>query len=165
MFELINYKEVLDELIELMMDHDIEMYRYQRDVYLYVEHGYGYLEIFDNVGGCNWIDDDHTTVCCMRECTESWSDTWQDEQQIADVLGCTEEHLIESVCEWMAAEYGGYYEHDDIGYNDVYVYINHHQPLLDKMMAARAELIRDLRDEYADRAEYELDEALREFAS
>lgn len=32
-------------------------------------------------------------------------------------------------------------------------------------MEVLEELIRDLRDEYADRAEYMLDEALREFAS
>lgn len=161
MFKLKNYAEVTDELIEMMMDHDIGMYRYQRDVYLYIDDdGMGRLEIFENVGGNNWIDDNHITVASMLECTESWSATWQDEQQIADALGCSEDHLIDSVCEWMAVEYGGYYEHDDISYNDVYEYINHHQPLLDKLLAARADLIRDLRSDYEERASYELWEAL-----
>lgn len=165
MKRLKNYQAVLDEIVDLMMQHDIGLYRYQRDVYLYIdEDGNGRLEIFENVGGNNWIDDDHITVCCMHECTESWSDTWQDEQQIADVLGCSEDHLIDSVCEWMAAEYGGYYEHDEISYNDVYEYINHHDPLLDKLLAARADLIRDQRAEYEERADYELQEALLDAA-
>lgn len=158
-----NYQAVLDQIVELMMQHDIECTTYQQDIYLYIDDdGNGSVDLFANVGGNSWIDDDHITVCCMKECTSSWSDEFQDTEQIADVLGVSEYTFVESVREWLEVRTGWKYEHDDIGYDDAYNYVREHPPIEEKLDDARADLIRDQREYYVDRAESELDEALAE---
>lgn len=161
MKRLKNYQAVLEEIAELMMQHDIECTTYQVDIYLYIdEDGNGSVDLFANVGGNNWIDDDHITVCCMKECTSSWSDDYQDTEQIADVLGVSKYTFVESVREWLEATTGWKYEHDEIGYDDAYNYVKEHPQINAKLDDARADLIRDQRAEYENRADYELYEAL-----
>lgn len=143
MIELRNGCDVLDAIVEAKMDHDIRCCKYQEDVYLYIDdNGTGSIEIFVNVGGNSWIDDDHITVCCMKEYLGDWTDTFETEDAIASVLDCSCEHLIESVREWLEATTGDQYEQDEIKYNDVYDYVRAHQPILDKIMDAREYVIR-----------------------
>lgn len=166
MRSLSNRYAVLDQIVELMMQHDIECTRYQQDVYLYIDDaGVGTVEIFANVGGNNWIDDDHITVCCMRECTTDWTDYYSEIDTIAYGLDCSYDHLIESVREWLEADTGDHYEEDEIEYDDVYEYIRAHEPLLEKLESVRADMIRndeDSRAWYRDIAARELDEALED---
>lgn len=161
MRKLINYTEMVGGITEMLMEHEIGCYKYQRDIYLYVdENGTGKLEIFDNIDGNSWLDDDHINVCGMSEINGDWSDVYQDVTSVADVLECSEEHLRDSVCEWIAVDTGHHYEIDEIEYNDVYQYIREHEPLRDIMMRAREDVIRDQYPEYVESAKVLLHEAL-----
>ena len=166
MRKLVNREAVLDQIVELMMQHDIEYTIDQQAVYLYIDDaGVGSVELFANIGGNNWCDDDHITVCCLRECTTDWTDYYTEIDTIAYGLDCSYTHLIESVREWIEAETGDHYEADEIGYCEVYGYIEDHEPLLEKLERVRADMIRndeESRAWYRDRAIRELDEALED---
>lgn len=164
MIELRNEEAVIDQITTAMMDHDAACCGYQEDIYLYIDDtGIGRISIFPNVGGHSWLDDDHITVCCMREYVGDWTDTFTTEDDIAYALDCSYEHLIESVREWLEVTTGDQYEQDEIGYDDVYNYVRAHQPILDKIMDAREEIIRtDCKVEYRERAVEELSDTLSE---
>lgn len=148
--EVINAADVLDAIVNAKMDHDAACCGYQEDIYLYIDDtGIGEIYIFPNVGGNSWLDDDHITVCCMSEYVGDWTDTFTTEDAIASALDCSYEHLIESVREWMEATTGDQYDQDEIKYNDVYDYVQAHQPILDKIMDAREYVIRyECKDDY-----------------
>lgn len=166
MRKLVNREDVLDQIVDLMIEHQINYTRYQQDVYLYIDDaGVGTVDIFANVGGQSWIDDDHITVCCMHARTTNWTDCYTDEESIANGLGCSYNHLIDSVREWLEVDTGDHYEADEIEYNDVYEYIKAHEPLLEKLEIERAEMTRKstaLRAYYRETAIRELDEALED---
>lgn len=166
MRKLVNREAVLDQIVDLMMDHEISYTRYQQDVYLYIDDaGVGTVEIFANLGGNNWIDDDHITVCCLHESTKNWTDYYNEVETIAYGLDCSYSHLIDSVREWLEYDTGDHYEEDEIGYCEVYGYIVDHDPLLEKLESVRADMIRndeESRAWYRGRAARELDEALED---
>lgn len=49
---------VVEEIIRMLMEHDIDHTSYQEDIYLYIhEDGTGEVTTFTNVGGNSWLDE------------------------------------------------------------------------------------------------------------
>lgn len=147
MIELKNRGEVVTAIAEAMMKHDAASTPYQEDVYLYVdENGVGRIEIFQNVGGHNWLDDDHITVSILEQCESDWTGCFTTEGDIAIGLDIKYEQLIESVREWKEVTDGLKYDADEIGYDDVYSYIKEHPPLWDRITDAYEQCVCDQKD-------------------
>ena len=163
MIELKNRVEVVTAIAEAMMEHDAASTPYQEDVYLYVdENGVGRIELFQNVGGHQWVDDDHITVSILAQCESDWTGCFTTEGDIAIGLDIKYEQLIESVREWKEAADGWQYDEDEIGYNDVYSYLKEHPPLWDRITDAYEKCVRDQQEYYIERAVNDLYDALTE---
>lgn len=69
-----NTAEILNTLTEILLEDVIELPSYQRDVYMYVDaDGIASLELYVNVGGNSWLNDDHVTLYTLRErCITMW---------------------------------------------------------------------------------------------
>lgn len=109
-----NRDEIISQLEEILKKNDIEMPQYQEDIYLYIdEDGIGTLETFTNVGGNSWLNDDHYTVHCMNQHYESYIDTFQSIEEIADAVGISVDELLEEVavsCDYEDVEDVDYYD-------------------------------------------------------
>ncbi len=163
MKELKNRQAVIDQIVCMLMEHDIDHTSYQEDIYLYIDdNGVGTVETFVNVGGNSWLDDDHITVRCMSEDYTDWTDFVPEIGSVADVLGWEVHTLRERVAAWMC-ETGWQYNASDINYQDVRQFIQAHPSLLEQIQDAEASYIReDLRSNYYEEANLYLDEALKE---
>lgn len=161
--ELKNRQTVVEEIIRMLMEHDIDHTSYQEDIYLYIhEDGTGEVTTFTNVGGNSWLDDDHITVYCMKEDLSDWTDFVPNIGDIAEVLGWSVNTLKERAAAWRC-ETGWQYDADDMDYQDIKDFLNEHTMLLDDIMDAEEEYIKhELYSDYMEKAEMLLDEALKE---
>lgn len=160
--ELKNYDELIPQIARMMLDHDKDHTSYQEDIYLYVDSdGNGSLELFQNVGGNSWLDDDHYTVCSLPERYTDWTDTFQDIDSVADALGWTVETLRERAAAWVSEKF---YTCDsaDVDFHVVNEFINAHAPLLDKMYEADVQQFEDAFFDYVNAATEILDGFLQE---
>lgn len=113
-----NGDEIISQLEEILKQNSIEMPNYQVDIYLYIdENGIGTLETFTNVGGNSWLNDDHYTVHCMGQHYESYIDTFQSIEEIADAVDIPVDDLLEEV-----VAYFDYDDIEDVDYYDVAKY-------------------------------------------
>lgn len=117
-----NRTEVVDKLADILQQFDLEHTDYQEDVYLYLdEDGNGTLTVYENPGGNSWLNDKHYTIyrkpsCCSGKINPE--EYWTTIKDFADVLGMTEESLIQEAAE--------YFEEDDldyIGFSEVVQYL------------------------------------------
>lgn len=157
-----NYDDLIPQIARMMLDHDKAHTGYQDDIYLYVDaDGNGRLKTFVNVGGNSWLDDDHYTLRCMKECYTDWTDTFQEISSIADALGWTVRTLRERAAAWRS-EHIEYTVADDVDFSDVRDYIENNQPLLDMMYAAEDQCFEDAFSDYVEAATDILDSFLQE---
>lgn len=90
--ELKNYDELIPQIACMMMMHDKANTSYQEDIYLYVDaDGNGRVELFQNVGGNSWLDDDHYTLHCLPERYASEDQCFEDD--FADYVDAATEIL------------------------------------------------------------------------
>lgn len=63
-----NREEIVEKLAEMLIDFAKARHPYQSDVYLYYDEATctASLDIFDNIGGNGWLDDDHYTIYSDR---------------------------------------------------------------------------------------------------
>lgn len=161
--KLKNYDELIPQIARMMLDHYKNHTCYQQDINLYVNaDGVGRLELFDNVGGTSWIDDDHYTLCSLPECNTDWTDTVQDLCSIADALGCTQETLLDCTAEWVSKSTGWNRYAADIEFNEVRDFINEHYRLRVKIDDVEAQRFEDAFSDYVDEATEILDGFLQE---
>lgn len=163
MKELKNRQVVVEEIIRMLMKHDMDHTCYQEDIYLYLhDDGTGEVTTFANVGGNSWLNDDHITVYKMPELHTDWSDFVPNMGDIADVLGWSLNSLKERTAAWMC-ESGWQYDAKDVNYQDVRQFLDRHPVLLDQIKDAEESYIKtELYCEYQEKAEMLLDEALKE---
>lgn len=120
-YVLKNEDEVKDQLYDFIMGDELALYRYQIDLYLYIdENGIGRITDFQNPGGNSWLDDEHWVVCKIGNHTERPIDTFQTIDEIADAIGKSEQALKQEVAEKYLGED---YTADDVDYSDVYSYV------------------------------------------
>jgi hypothetical protein len=161
--ELKNYDELIPQIARMMLDHDKAHTGYQEDIYLYVDaDGNGSVELFQNVGGNSWLDDDHYTACHLPECYTDWTDTYQEICCIADALGWTAETLRERTAAWCSETTGDYMAAEDVEFSDVREFIEDHQPLLDMIYEDESRYFEDSFSDYVDSATELLDAFLLE---
>ncbi len=160
-FKITNRDEVVEQLAEMMIQFDKDANSYQTDVYLYVdEKGKGNLDTFVNVGGNSWLNDDHYTVYTDKEHTDSYLDThYQDENDIADVIGVSLDQLHKETKEYY------HYDEKDIDddkcvptYSEIRKYVSDKEDYCDKLHSEYCSCIDELKPEYLERAEICFDE-------
>lgn len=163
MKELKNRQAIVEEIIRMMMEHDMDHTRYQEDIYLYLyDDGTGEVTTFANVGGNSWLNDDHITVYQMPELYTDWTDFVPEIGDIANVLEWDVNTLKERAAAWRC-ESGWQYDADDMDYQDIRDFLNAHPSLLDQIKDAEETYIKtELYSEYMDKAEMLLDSALEE---
>lgn len=91
-----NADQIRRDLIQILIDDAVECRNYQRDVYMYVDDDdNAVLDLFVNVGGNSWIDDDHYCLTVLREHTDQITDNFETAEELADALGMTSEDLAD----------------------------------------------------------------------
>ncbi len=160
--KLKNYDELIPQIARMILDHLKNHTRYQEDIYLYVDaDGVGTLELFQNSGGNSWIDDNHYTLCSLREDYTDWTYTFSTMGSIADVLGWTRETLLNRAAAWYS-EKGWQTDAVDIDFRMVREFIEKHQPLLDKICEADEQCLEESFPESVEVATDILDSFLQE---
>lgn len=90
--EIKNREEVEAEIVKLLSDH--ECTNYQEDIYLYIDdEGKGSVDIYMNVGGNSWLNDDHVASYPMKPDNDGKLDrllTWfEGPEGLAECVGIT----------------------------------------------------------------------------
>lgn len=103
-----NRAEIEARIAELLTAH--ECTGYQEDIYLYIDdNGAGRVELYTNVGGNSWLDDDHVAAYAMKADYDDKIDRlimWCDDAtELADLLAVTVPETDEDGDEIDAAEY------------------------------------------------------------
>lgn len=154
MFVLKNHVEIVSKLADIFYQFDVNCNKYDTDVYLYynADTQTAELETFENVGGCNWIDDAH--VCIYRDHEHVDCDMWdwiQVKSEFADLLGMSQEEL--------AAEVSDYYkdrdedEDGEFDYYDYKMYVQSNDEYVMLISEAYEDFLNDFSAEYNEKAE------------
>lgn len=156
MFVLKNRVEIVAQLAVILRQFDVDCNKYDTDVYLYynADTQTAELETFENVGGCNWIDDDH--VCIYRDHEHVEPSMWdwiQTKSEFSDLLGKSEEEL--------AAEVRDYYkdrdEDGEFDYYDYKMYVQGNDDYVLLVSEAYEDFLNDFSAEYNEKAEEIID--------
>lgn len=159
MFVLKNRVEIVAQLAVILRQFDVDCNKYDTDVYLYynADTQTAELDTFVNIGGNNWLDDDH--VCIYRDHEHFEGDMWdwiQEESVFSDLLGMTEEELAAEVKEYYKDEDRG--EDEEFDYFDYREYIQSKDDYVSIISEAYKDFLNDLSDEYNKHAEAIIDE-------
>ena len=83
MKKITNQEQIINELADFLFMFDVNLNEYQTDVYLYIDdNGVGSLNLFCNVGGNSWIDDDHYTLYSDKQHFETPFDSYTKEELV-----------------------------------------------------------------------------------
>jgi hypothetical protein len=155
-YDLKNADALRDEFVDMLMNFDKRLNEYQTDVYLYVnEDGTGELYEFTNVGGNSWLDDDHYTLYSDKQHYEDVLDWYQDEYEIAEALGKTEDELKEEAL--VALDLQDDYWIDEIGYKEVKEYVETNEEYMDILYDVYDDAIDDMWSDYEEKADAIID--------
>ena len=152
MFVLKNRVEIVAQLAGILRQFDVDCNKYDTDVYLYynADTQTAELETFENVGGCNWMGDDH--VCIYRDYEHVEPSMWdwvQTKREFSDLLGMSEEEL--------AAEVGEYYKDREeackFNYYDYKMYVQSNDKYVLLISEAYEDFLNDIFAEYNEKAE------------
>lgn len=145
--DLRNAEELRNELVEVLIRHDINRYPYQTDIYLYEdEDGSGRLVEFENVSGNSWLDDDHMLVTEIHQRYDSIYDYCEgDIGTLAAWCGVEASELINQVADWLGNEH----ETDDVilgdvTYDDCVRYVDHDEDLSGSFASSVEDWIRSV---------------------
>lgn len=155
-YDLRNADELRDEFIEKLKKFDKDCNKYNTDVYLYVhDDGTGELYDFTNVGGNSWLDDDHYVLYTDKQHYDNYLDWYQDEGEIADALGMSEDDLKEEAL--VALDMQDDYWIDEIGYSEIIRYLKTREDYSEILYQAYCDAIDDMNYEYAQKADEVID--------
>lgn len=86
--EITNRTEIVAALAAMLRQFDIDLNKYQTDVYLYHnEDGTATLDTFVNVGGNSWLGDDHTTIYIDKQHYNTIYDSFGDTAMLLGAAG------------------------------------------------------------------------------
>lgn len=152
MKELKNREAIIDELIEMLKTFDKIMNRYQTDIYLYLsEDGTATLDLFTNVGGNSWLDDDHYCIYSDKEHYEDLGDWYSDycTADIAEIVGLTESELIAKTAEFKEIE------PEEVDSCEIWYFLKSNDEYMEKLQAEYESAIdTDFNGVYSEKAEY-----------
>ena len=96
-----NYENVVEKTVDIWMETEAQMLSYQMDVLLYVEDGVGKVELFPNVGGNSWLDDDSILLVSVKPIYSGFEDLGVDAgyEEIMDYLSEYRQEYIDAVVE------------------------------------------------------------------
>ena len=162
--EIKNAKELRAELREMLIGFMIDANRYDTDVYLYLdeETSTGELYGFTNVGGTDWLDDDHITLYTDKEHYEGAYDVYNNISELAESVGMSTEEIMIKALERLRGidEWYDDYEVDDITMQQVIDLIDDDDDLSAKCAAWREEFIRDY---CCDNIDEDIDQIISEY--
>lgn len=159
-----NRDEIVKELAEILMQFDLELRRYQQDVYLYYdeETQIAKLDVFDNVGGNSWVPDNHFTVYSNRDIYRDIWDFYGDDvyepEDFSRLVDMETEELIKEVKRFVDDED----DEVEISAFDFRDYINENKR--EKLEETYKKDIYDLKSEYEETAKKILEEFEKELA-
>lgn len=135
-----NTEAILNSLTEILLQDAIDLPPYQRDVYMYVDaDGTASLEIFVNVGGNSWLNDDHITLCkLMQHYITMWDDI-DSEDTLSDVTDTPWDMLIEMTVHY----FDDMVDAEDLDLEDVLVMCRHTDEIVDRVAAWHDAYVRD----------------------
>ena len=145
-----NGKEILEQLLEMLMQFDKDCNGYQTDIYLYynVENQTAELSTFQNVGGNSWLDDDHYVLYSDKEHWESKWDWYQEISEIAEALDKTKEELLTEILN----SNDHYDSIDEIDYTAVKEYIQENEQYEELLQTQYEQYIDELTPEYVEKS-------------
>lgn len=151
-YDVANFDELTDELIELFKEFDKELNSYDTDVYLYYDEdtNTATLDTFVNPGGNSWLNDDHYTIYTDKQHYDSFIDWYGGETSvISDVLNMSEEQLYQET-----ANYFNIDDIDNVYYYDIEKYVTNNESYNNILYDNYCRYIdNDYESEYADRAD------------
>ena len=154
-----NKAEIIEKLVEILKQFDLDLNRYDTDVYLYYDEDEekATLDTFVNVGGNSWINDNHYTVYTDKCHYDTFLDWYDGIGQFAKSLGMTEKELVENVAKYY------HIDTEDVAYTDVHDWICDHGKAFDTLADIYSDYIEnDLNAEYYEKAEEIMDRFLNE---
>lgn len=143
-----NDTDIIEEFTDILMDFDKIRNQYQTDVYLYYDNDTqtARLELFENIGGNSWKDDDHYVLYRDKaHYDDDFTFYFDSVSSIAERLDLEENKLLEMVEKKM--------EIQNADYSDICTYIKSDKACMDKMEEAVCNLIDNSRTEYFEQAE------------
>lgn len=155
-YDIENFDEINEELIELLKHFDKERNEYDTDVYLYYDEdtNTAKLDTFVNPGGNSWLNDDHYTIYTDKQRYDSFIDGYGGEIGfIADVLNISIDQLYQETAEYIDIE-----DVDDIDYFDIEKYVTNNATYNDILYNYFCDSIdNDYNEYYSDLAEFIFD--------
>lgn len=116
-----NADQIRRDLIQILIDDAVACCNYQRDVYMYVDgDDNATLDLFTNVGGNSWRNDDHYCIAKLSEHTDKITDYIECPDQLADALGMSEQDLRQRTLDYF--DRGDEFELDDVDWYDMCKY-------------------------------------------
>lgn len=154
-----NREQVVDELTDMLVKFSKEMNGYNTDVYAYFneETKEVTLDTFVNVGGNSWLNDDHSTIYTDQQWHDDIFDSYDNE---GDLLAAAtnedrekSEEIMNEIKKQIAEDEDIDIEDVSVSYFDIRDYIKGNDELMENLSNAHADLIDDMRADYAEQAE------------
>lgn len=154
MFILKNRVEIVEQLAALLRKFDVDCNSYDTDVYLYYDADAQNAELktFENVGGCNWLDDEH--ICIYRDHEHVELNMWnwvQSKNEFSNLLEISEEELDAEVKEYYKGK--GKDEDGEFDYYDYKMYVQSNDDYVSAIAEAYKDFLNDFSAEYNEKAE------------
>lgn len=144
-----NADQIRRDLIQILIDDAVDLPGYQRDVYMYVDaDDNATLDIFVNVGGNSWLDDDHYCLTTLPEHLDQITENFETAADLADAIGMTEQELRQRTLDYFDRDD----ELDDVDWYDMRKYAETEHA--DQLRVWMREYCDEIRSNFADMANY-----------
>ena len=149
-----NREAIVAKLAEMLKKFDLELNRYNTDVYLYYdkEKQTAELDTFINVGGRSWLNDDHCTIYADCEHYETDFDFFDNLGDLADAVGIQKEELIQKAAKYFDVDV------EDMAYYEVARFIESDENLMEKLHEAYKTYLDEMENDYVERADHIISE-------
>lgn len=148
-----NHKAIVDKMANLLRGFDYDLCDYQQDVYLYYDADTqtAELDVFVNVGGDSYLNDDHCTIHVDKEHFDNVFDRVLEDsddkiQTLADILDITRQDLVQQT----AKHFG--YDVDDVDDWSVIDYVKSNDDYYTAIWDAYDDMLDDRMCDYYDQA-------------
>lgn len=135
-YDVDNFDEINEELIELFKQFDKELNNYDTDVYLYYDedNNTARLDTFQNPGGNSWLDDDHYCIYTDKQHYDDFMDWYNgDIKYISDILNKTVDELYKETAYVEDIDEEDIEDFDVLNDNDVIEYIESVEQYMDTL--------------------------------
>lgn len=149
-----NREAIVAKLAEMLKKFDLELNRYNTDVYLYYdkEKQTAELDTFINVGGNSWLNDDHYTIYTDCEHHETDFGFFDNLGDLADAVGIQKEELIQKAAKYFDVDV------EDMAYYEVARFIESDENLMEKLHEAYKTYLDEMENDYVERADHIISE-------